>query len=109
METILLSEKDALSIQELTERRVSLQPNITRMVVNLEEAGFVKRAKASSDRRVVRVQLTKAGYGLLDKIYGPLLELHSSQFSRFSAAEMDVFIQLLDKLSHPSDVQEPSA
>ena len=57
METILLSENQSLTIQDLASRTISLQPNITRMVAELESAGFVERS-SGADRRIVIVQLT---------------------------------------------------
>ena len=52
METVLLSENQALSIQDLASRTTSLQPNITRMVSELENANFVERS-GGPDRRTV--------------------------------------------------------
>lgn len=102
METILLSQNQALSIQDLASRTVSLQPNITRMVAELESAGLVERS-SGSDRRIVIVQATQKGEQLVDKIQKPLLDLHVSQYQNLSKEELFKFNEILEKISQRSD------
>ena len=98
LETILLSENQALSIQDLASRTISLQPNITRMVSELESAGFVER-KSGADRRTVIVQLTPKGERMVADIQKPLLELHVSQYKTLSEEELHMLNELLIKIS----------
>lgn len=98
METILLSENQALSIQDLATRTTSLQPNITRMVSELESADFVERL-GGPDRRTVMVQVTPKGRQLVADIQKPLLELHKSQYMPLSEEELYLLNELLTKIS----------
>ncbi len=98
METVLLSENQALSIQDLASRTTSLQPNITRMVSELENANFVERS-GGPDRRTVFVQLTPKGRQLVADIQKPLLELHVSQYKTLSKEELYMLNELLIKIS----------
>ena len=100
METILLSIDQALSIQDLTERTVSLQPNITRMVAELEGAGLVMR-KSGTDRRIVMVQLTPKGVEIVEGIQKPLYEFHLTQYKNLTREELYLLNDLLGKLARP--------
>ena len=104
METILLSENQALSIQDLASRTTSLQPNITRMVSELENAGFVERT-SGPDRRTVMVLVTSHGEQLLADIQKPLLEFHESQYKPLNKEELYTLNELLIKISSNSDNQ----
>ena len=98
METVLLSEDRALSIQDLSLRTTSLQPNITRMVSELESAGFVERL-SGPDRRTVIVRVTPKGERLVAEIQKPLLELHLSHYKTLSQEELYILNELLTKIS----------
>ncbi|GEM_PF-3438457 len=100
METILLSKDQALSIQDLTEKTVCLQPNITRMVAELEGAGLVMR-KSGRDRRTVMVHLTPKGAEMVAAIQKPLFEFHLSQYKNLTTEELHLFNALLEKLTRP--------
>jgi DNA-binding MarR family transcriptional regulator len=100
METILLSKDQALSVQELTEKTICLQPNITRMVAELEGAGLVMR-KSGADRRIVMVQLTPKGAEMVATIQKPLFEFHLSQYKNLTIEELHLFNAMLEKLARP--------
>lgn len=104
LETILLSKNQALSIQDLASRTVSLQPNITRMVSDLENEGLVERS-SGTDRRTVFVQLTPKGEQLVADIQKPLQELHVSQYRTLSKEELCMLNEILMKISDNSDDQ----
>ena len=99
METILMSEKQALTIQDLAARTVSLQPNITRMVAELESAGLVERS-SGTDRRIVIVQLTQEGQEMVKKVRKPLMELHTNQYQKLNSEELHQLNELLIKISN---------
>jgi DNA-binding MarR family transcriptional regulator len=98
LETILTSENQALTIQDIASRTVSLQPNITRMVAELENAGLVERT-SGADRRIVIVKLTPRGKELVIQIQKPLLDLHVSQYKNLSKEELYQLNELLIKIS----------
>jgi DNA-binding MarR family transcriptional regulator len=104
METILMSENRALTIQDLASKTVSLQPNITRMVAELESAGLVERS-SGSDRRIVIVQLTPEGTEIVKKIRKPLMDLHINQYKNLSKEELNQLNELLIKISVTPDNQ----
>ena len=100
METILLSENQALAIQDLASRTISLQPNITRMVAELESAGFVERS-SGADRRIVIVRLTPRGIEMVEIMQKHLYEFHVSQYKNLTEEEIHLLNDLLEKISQP--------
>ena len=104
METIQVSENRALTIQDLASRTVSLQPNITRMVAELESAGLVERT-SGTDRRIVIVQLTPKGQEMVNKIRKPLMDLHTNQYQKLNSEELHQLNELLIKISNVPDNQ----
>lgn len=100
LETILLSENQALTIQDIASRTVSLQPNITRMVAELENAGLVERS-SGTDRRIVIVKLTDRGKELITECQKALFDLHVSQYKNLTNKELHQLNELLIKISEP--------
>ena len=100
MDTILLSEDQPLTIQDLASHTISLQPNITRMVAELESAGFVERS-GGADRRIVVVKLTPEGKELVYKIQKLLFEFHVSQYKNLTTEEIFLLNNILEKISRP--------
>jgi DNA-binding MarR family transcriptional regulator len=56
------------SCQEIAERLVAKDPDITRLIDRLEARGLVSRARSQADRRVVVTQIAKQGLALLERI-----------------------------------------
>src|SRR5258705_219039 len=78
---ILRGADAALPCLEVAGRMISHLPDITRLVDRLEAAGLVARCRTSEDRRVVLVEITKAGRQLLADLDAPVLELHRQEFA----------------------------
>jgi DNA-binding MarR family transcriptional regulator len=92
---ILRGEAAPMQVYQIAERMVTPQTDITRLVLRLEKAGLVERARCSDDRRVVWVALTDKGKTVLKKLDRPLKELHESQFARLNRQELKTLNQLL--------------
>src|SRR5947199_7711173 len=73
---ILRGEGKPLPILEVAGRTVTVVPGITGLVDRLERAGFVRRERCETDRRVIYVALTERGKKVLADLDGPLLALH---------------------------------
>src|SRR5438045_2170387 len=58
---ILRGEGKPLPILEIAGRTNAVVPGITGLIDRLEQAGFVKRVRCETDRRVIHVALTEAG------------------------------------------------
>lgn len=83
---------------EIGRRLISRVPDVTRLLDRLESEGLVSRVRSHKDRRVVNTTIAPAGLKLLRKIDAPLAELHRSQFSSLTKAQMSDLIRLADKI-----------
>lgn len=90
--------RKGLPTQQIAERLISRQPDITRLVDRMIEAGFVRRRRCEEDRRVVYVELTPAGRRLLTRLDGPVDALHRRQFKHMAREEVRALAGLLGKL-----------
>ncbi len=70
---MLLWEKDGLTQNEIAELLVKDKTNVARMLFNLEQKGFIRRACPKNDRRSLIVYLTEEGKQLGNHII-PLTE-----------------------------------
>ena len=90
--------RGGLPTQQIAERLITRQPDITRLVDRLIEAGWARRRRCEEDRRVVYVVLTPAGRKLLARLDGPVDALHRRQFAHLGRAEVRALAGLLAKL-----------
>src|SRR6202171_2678059 len=56
---------EGLPCREIGERMITRDPDITRLLNRLEDRGFVQRARAKLDRRVIYGKIPAAGLKLL--------------------------------------------
>lgn len=89
---------DGLACGEIGARLIHRVPDVTRLIDRMERDGWVRRERASDDRRVVRTQLTPAGRKAADELDGPVLELHATQFADLSAREIEALEAALERL-----------
>jgi DNA-binding MarR family transcriptional regulator len=83
--------------QELGAHLVSRVPDVTRLVDRLEKKGLAQRIRATHDRRVIYVRISKKGLEALEALDEPVRELHRSQLSHLSAKELLTLAELLAK------------
>jgi len=69
----------------------------TRLVDRLTQDGYVTRANSEDDRRVVLVRATRSGRALFRRLTTKVKDLHRSQWSELSLAEMRELRRLLVK------------
>jgi MarR family transcriptional regulator, transcriptional regulator for hemolysin len=73
-------------------------PTLTRHLDGLEEAGLVKRQRGSVDRRIVRVELTRAGHALHGRLLKTVIDFNRKLRADLSADDLDTLRALLDQL-----------
>lgn len=82
---------------EVGEHLVAQVPDVTRLIDRLEELGFAERVRCEKDRRVVYVKITSEGMGVLARLDGPVMDLHSSQLGHMTKSELEELSRLLVK------------
>jgi DNA-binding MarR family transcriptional regulator len=68
---------------------------VTGVIDRLEKKGFARRVSDPSDRRRVKVEVTKSFYARAEKIWGPVAADWASALERFSGEQLDSFDRFL--------------
>jgi MarR family transcriptional regulator, organic hydroperoxide resistance regulator len=88
---------DGLACQEVAERMISRDPDITRLLDRLEARGLVTRARDQKDRRVVTVRLAPEGQRLLEALDTPITEIDGQPLRHLGEQRLRTLIQLLEE------------
>jgi DNA-binding MarR family transcriptional regulator len=92
---------DGLPTLEIVERMIEQTPGITRLIDRLEKHGWVRRARGTDDRRLVRCVITASGLALLEKMDPEVESVDAESVSGLTVAEQKQLIALLDRLREP--------
>jgi DNA-binding MarR family transcriptional regulator len=87
-----------LTCGETSERMVTHDPDITRLLDRLEKRKLITRARGTLDRRVVTTRITPAGLRLLGSLDEPMAELHRSLFKHMPKQDLRKLSSLLEKV-----------
>jgi DNA-binding MarR family transcriptional regulator len=83
---------------EVGDRMVaSREPDVTRLLVRMEEHGLLKRERLSENRRVVTVRITREGLRILKALDGPVAEMHARQLRHMTRGELGQLAELLER------------
>jgi DNA-binding MarR family transcriptional regulator len=87
---------EGLACGEISDRMVTRDPDITRLLDRLEKRDLVKRSREKEDRRVVTARITPAGLGLLKQLDEPVTQAHKAQLGHMEAKQQEALIRLLE-------------
>jgi DNA-binding MarR family transcriptional regulator len=87
---------DGLACQELSERMISRDPDITRLLDRLEARGLVTRTRDQKDRRIVTVRITPEGLRLLETLDKPMAEADRHPLQHLGEQRLRTLIKLLE-------------
>ena len=88
----------AVKISEISDRMITRDPDVTRLVDRLIKQGLVRRERDTEDRRVVLVEITGAGLAMLARLDGPAGEYTDGAMAGLKAAELRTLDSLLNEL-----------
>jgi DNA-binding MarR family transcriptional regulator len=86
-----------LSCSHISERMVTRDPDVTRLVDRLEKSALVKRNRSAVDRRVVEISITRKGLQLLSRLDDPMRALHTETLGHLTRADLKELNRLLVK------------
>lgn len=89
------SGPEGLGRNEISERMITLAPDMTRLLDRMERDGLVVRTRGQEDKRQVATKITQAGIVLLERVEGPLLKLHVEQLAKLPVREIHAAIEWL--------------
>jgi DNA-binding MarR family transcriptional regulator len=92
------AEPDGLLCRGISDRMISRDPDITRLLDRMETHGWITRQREKEDRRVVKTRITEEGLAVLKKLDQPVRELHKGQFSHMSASQLKTLAKLLEEV-----------
>lgn len=94
---ILRGAKGEINVNTVKDRMLEKSPNTTRLMDKLIEKGLIERKRASDDKRVVNIQITKKGLDLLAEI-DENKEIKKLMKPNISDDEANLLSDILDKL-----------
>ena len=92
------AEPEGLGCSSISERMISHDPDMTRLLDRMEKRALITRQRQKDDRRVVKTRITPEGLTLLRRLDTPIRELHKRQFRHMSAAQLKALIDTLDQI-----------
>ena len=87
-----------LCCREIVERRVTRDPDMTRLLDGLESKGLVERNRSHRDRRVIVIHVSASGLDLLAELDAPIQALHTAQFEHLSKTKLESLSRLLEEV-----------
>jgi len=91
------AEPEGLKCADISERLVTKDPDVTRLLDRLESSGLIARRRNDRDRRVIRARITGAGLGILADLDEPIESLHRRQLAHMSPATLRALNALLEE------------
>lgn len=91
------AQPGGLSCREISERMVTRDSDITRLLDRLEARGLVTRVRDPKDRRAIVPRITKDGLDLLARLDKPVVQVHRGQLKHVSRAQLKTLVRLLER------------
>ena len=89
--------RQGVSCGEISDRMVTRDSDITRLLDRLEGRGLVERGRDERDRRVVVQRITAKGLALLQELDAPIERVHQRQLRHMTRAQLRQLTELLEK------------
>jgi DNA-binding MarR family transcriptional regulator len=103
------AEPDGLLCRGISERMISRDPDITRLLDRMEAHQLITRERQKEDRRVIKTRITPDGLKLLKKLDRPVHELHKDQFRHMPVARLKQLTELLMEVENRESVESAQA
>jgi DNA-binding MarR family transcriptional regulator len=94
---------EGVTCGELSERMLTRDPDVTRLIDRLGTRGLIRRVRSDRDRRVVRTCITTAGLELLEQLDEPARTWTKDQLGHLKEHELRDLIALLEKARAGAD------
>jgi len=92
---------DGITCSQATERMISPDPDITRLLDRMEAQDLIRRERSKEDRRVVITRITERGLELTNRIDSPLTQLLRQYLGRVGQPRLRELIDTLEALREP--------
>jgi DNA-binding MarR family transcriptional regulator len=95
--------REGASCSEVSDRMVTKDSDITRLLDRLEARGLISREREAKDRRRVVTRITDAGLRVLAELDEPILETHRRQLGHLGEKRLASVGSLLEAARNGSD------
>lgn len=92
---------EALSCGTISQRMMTRDSDLTRLLDRLEERGLIERIRDARDRRMVTAAVTDAGLQVLRKLDGPVERVHREQLKHLTRAQLETLRTLAESVRDP--------
>ena len=92
------AEPHGLPCKGISDRMISHDPDMTRLLDRMEKRGLISRVRQLDDRRVVKTRITAQGLEILRKLDAPVEELHRRQFRNIAVARLKSLAAALEEV-----------
>lgn len=92
---------DALSCGTISQRMLTRDSDLTRLLDRLEERGLVKRVRDARDRRQVNAAITEAGLQLLRRLDGAVDRVHRDRLGHMPRKRLEMLRTLAAEVRRP--------
>jgi DNA-binding MarR family transcriptional regulator len=92
---------ESLSCGAISQRMLTRDSDLTRLLDRLEERGLVTRVRDARDRRMVTAAVTDSGLQQLRKLDGPIERVHREQLKHMTATELETLRALAEAVRGP--------
>lgn len=106
---IFLGKNENVRMKDIAEHMNILGSTLTAISDKLVEKEYVERRRSKSDRRIVRLSLTKSGQKIFDILRKMKMEIGRELFSLLDDEEKILFVDIMKKMAERSsntDIEE---
>lgn len=91
------AEPHGLPCKGISDRMISRDPDMTRLLDRMEKRGMISRDRLKDDRRVVNTRITATGLDILRKLDLPVEEMHRTQFRGVATVQLKSLASALEE------------
>lgn len=92
---------DGLTCSQASERMITAETDVTRLLDRLENRGLIGRERSKDDRRIVITRITNEGLALLDEAQEPLKRRLRRDLGHLGSSKLRDLIEMLEHLREP--------
>jgi DNA-binding MarR family transcriptional regulator len=91
------ASQEGLNCREISQRMLTFDPDVTRLLDRLESRGLLGRSREAKDRRVITVRISQSGLQLIGELDQKVLDLHKQQLGHLGERKLQTLINLLEQ------------
>ncbi len=91
------ANEEGLTCTQVSDRLITRDSDVTRLLDRMEARGWVKRERLKSDRRVVVARIAGAGLELVNSIDKPIRKMHKEHIGKLGPAKLEALEGLLEE------------